>query len=173
MILDNYITLDEEFYLIQNIYNMPFSNALKRRVQQYGYKYSYDRNITNLKFADPIPEFLVFLLNRINMQFGKNFNQIIINEYIPGQGISPHIDDTTLFGDTIISVSLNTHVIMNLEEQELFLQRRSALILHGYKRYELKHGIKAKKSDIINGVKYPRSTRVSITFREIVNLSFI
>ena len=37
---------------------------------------------------------------------------MIVNEYEPGQGINPHIDNTNLFRDTIVSVSLGSPTIM-------------------------------------------------------------
>jgi alkylated DNA repair protein alkB family protein 8 len=33
-------------------------------------------------------------------------NQVTVNEYIPGQGISPHVDTHTPFGEFIFSLSL-------------------------------------------------------------------
>lgn len=37
---------------------------------------------------------------------------MIINEYEPGQGISPHIDNINLFKDIIVSLSLSSDCIM-------------------------------------------------------------
>jgi alkylated DNA repair dioxygenase AlkB len=49
------------------------------------------------------------------LELGKEicFNQLIINEYEPGQGINPHVDNTTLFTDTVVSLSLGSEAIMN------------------------------------------------------------
>jgi alkylated DNA repair dioxygenase AlkB len=60
----------------------------------------------------------------------------------------------------IVSVSLGSDIHMVIGE-EIRLERRSALILRGKWRYEIKHGIVARKSD--DGVK--RGRRVSLTFR--------
>ena len=46
------------------------------------------------------------------MQEEYLFDQLIVNEYQPGQGISPHIDNQTLFGDVVVSVSLSSNTIM-------------------------------------------------------------
>ena len=35
-------------------------------------------------------------------------DQLIINEYLPGQGIANHIDCEPCFDDTVISISLNS-----------------------------------------------------------------
>ena len=39
--------------------------------------------------------------------------QVIINEYIAGQGINPHIDDPSQFGEWIVGISLGSHTAMN------------------------------------------------------------
>lgn len=48
------------------------------------------------------------------MTTNKNikFNQLIINEYNPGQGINPHIDNPILFSSPIVSLSLGSDCIM-------------------------------------------------------------
>ena len=45
------------------------------------------------------------------MQDGTD--QTIINEYLPGQGISSHIDCEPCFEDTIVSLSLGSGCIMD------------------------------------------------------------
>ncbi len=46
-----------------------------------------------------------------------SFDQLIVNEYQPGQGISPHIDNKTLFSDIIVSLSLGSNAVMIFEKQ--------------------------------------------------------
>lgn len=93
---------------------------------------------------------------------------MIVNEYEPGQGISPHIDNVDLFEDIIVSLSLGSECVMQFEHKptgrkvEHLLRRRSALLLHKEARYEWKHGIPSRKKD--NGVD--RSTRYSLTLRK-------
>lgn len=40
------------------------------------------------------------------------FDQLIVNEYEPGQGINPHIDNIKLFKSDIASLSLGSDCIM-------------------------------------------------------------
>ena len=92
-------------------------------------------------------------------------DQLIINEYMPGQGIFPHIDDPVSFEDGIVSLSLESDIIMDFirdTKKHVMLKRRSVIVLHGDARYKWKHGITARKSDF--GLK--RSRRVSLTFRK-------
>jgi alkylated DNA repair dioxygenase AlkB len=41
------------------------------------------------------------------------------------------------------------------------------LILSGEARYDWTHEIPARKSDVINGARQPRTRRVSLTFRTV------
>lgn len=63
------------------------------------------------------------------------FDQLIINEYEPGQGISGHIDNKVLFDDIIAGLSIGSQAVMRFEKNEekydLMLERRSLLILSG------------------------------------------
>lgn len=168
MIEDNFISEDEENKLLEEILNMPFNNDLKRRTQHYGYKYPYTKNPVSLIKCDPIPNFLNNILTKLNEKFNKSFDQIIINEYLPGQGIFPHIDNPKFFGDTIISLSLGSDILMVIGDKEIDLPKNSILILQEEFRYSLKHGIVGRKKDIINGINRERHTRISITFREVL-----
>lgn len=103
--------------------------------------------------------------------FDRKPEQIIINEYEPGQGIYPHVDQRNHFGKVVVSISLGSQCIMdfvNLETKEAhqaLLLPRSICVLTGDARYKYTHGIARRKNDEINGVKVPRGTRYSITFR--------
>ncbi|MEM6811640.1 MAG: alpha-ketoglutarate-dependent dioxygenase AlkB [Pseudomonadota bacterium] len=54
------------------------------------------------------------------------------------------------------------------EKQELYLEERSLIKLAGPARKEWLHGIPARKSDIVNGLKIARKRRISITFRNVI-----
>jgi alkylated DNA repair dioxygenase AlkB len=164
--IENYITLDEEKQLIDFINTKQWSNELLRRTQHYGYKYSYN-NKNKLEKTEDIPEELLYIKEKISVDFDTTFDQLIINEYIPGQGISYHTDNIKLFDDIIISLSLGSQCYMKFkkdnQEKELLLNKCSLLILKNNARYEWKHMIPARKKDY--GVE--RDTRISITFRKI------
>jgi alkylated DNA repair dioxygenase AlkB len=153
----NYITTAQEQFLINQIDNQPWLADLKRRVQHYGYKYDYKaRKITpDLKIAD-VSDWLQIL---------PNFDQVIINEYTTGQGITPHIDCIPCFGDTICSLSLLEPCEMVLERDDIkhsiTLEPRSLLTFQGEARYKWKHSIPQRKSNI-------KGRRVSITYRQVI-----
>ena len=43
---------------------------------------------------------------------------MIVNEYEPGQGISPHIDNVKLFDAVVVSVSLGSECVMQFTQKE-------------------------------------------------------
>lgn len=155
------ITREDEQLLIANIDAQPYDTTLSRRTQQYGYRYSYGKGEGNVS-APPIPAFFDDLLSTIR---GWKPNQIIVNEYTPGQGIAAHTD-SPIFGEIIISFSLLSAVEMIVGPMSIILEPRSALVLTGEARWKHTHEIRKRKSDVINGVKTPRLRRISVTVRE-------
>ena len=98
-------------------------------------------------------------------------DQVIVNEYLPGQGISPHINCISCFGNVICSLSLLSPCVMDFIEEEkisILLEPSSLLLLTGSSRYNWKHGIAARKSDIYDSNKIIRQRRISVTFRTII-----
>jgi alkylated DNA repair dioxygenase AlkB len=174
-LINDFITPEEEQLLINLIDKSTWNLTLSRRTQHYGYEYSYTKPKSALNPAEPIPELMQFLIEKINSLFKltQPINQCIINEYMPGQGIAAHTD-SNIFGNTVISISLSSNVIMEftkpadvVDKQEELLKRRSCLVLQGDARYKWRHSIPARKSDTYKGVKTLRGRRLSITFRSV------
>lgn len=163
-IINNFITEEEEKYLLNSINNSKWDTRLSRRTQHYGYEYNYKRY--DCSKTDKIPEWCDFIINRIKTEFNNVPDQIIINEYIPGQGISPHTD-AKIFSEDIYSLSLGSDINMNFTNKtdhiEYKLNTRSLLNMRGDARHIWKHSITQRMSD--NGTK--RKTRISLTFRSI------
>jgi len=163
----NFITREEEASLVKDIDSLPWNLSLARRTQHYGKTYDYSARDTKAD-APPIPPQFDFLLDRLVEQeiLKTRPNQLIINEYVPGQGIGMHIDNVFQFQDGIVSISLHSNIAMMFTKEgapkkELLLERRSLLSLHADARYLWKHGIAARKKD--NGCL--RGRRISLTFR--------
>lgn len=159
-----YISKSEEKELIDFIDRQEWSNALSRRTQHYGYEYTY--KTPDAKETTPIPKEFQKYIKDID----SRFNQVIVNEYVPGQGISPHIDHTRLFGDTIASISLGSATIFNFdrsgyESVSLYLQPRTLIIMEDDARWKWLHSIPARKSDKVDGKIINRERRISLTFR--------
>lgn len=107
--LENYVSPVEELELLNMIDQQSWLPDLKRRCQHYGYKYDYkSKNIDMNYYIGPLPKWLNPLCAKLMHDniFTKFPDQVIVNEYIPGQGISPHIDSINSFNHTICSLSL-------------------------------------------------------------------
>ncbi|MEN9302216.1 MAG: hypothetical protein RL264_645 [Bacteroidota bacterium] len=176
VLLENFISEEEETELLNTIDSNLWSSELKRRVQHYGYRYNYKSKVIEASMhLGEVPSWLTDLSLKIDQQTKQEnkLDQFIINEYLPGQGISAHIDCVPCFGNTIFSLSLGSGCNMvftdpkTKEKISYYLPQRSLLVLKDELRYEWKHEIKAVKSDLVNAAKIPRSRRVSITFRTI------
>jgi alkylated DNA repair dioxygenase AlkB len=102
----------------------------------------------------------------------RPFDQMLINEYLPGQGIALHRDYEP-YDRTVVSVSLLAGCLMDFRRvvdgrrEALWLEPRSLLVLRDEARYEWEHGIARRKSDLVNGARTPRARRLSITFRTV------
>ena len=121
-----------------------------------------------------LPSFCQPLLDKLKTLLAHTPDQLIINEYEPGQGISHHMDKTNFFKDGIVSLSLSSDCTMEFKNRTtkeiklVRLERRSVVILTGESRYSWTHAIPARKTDKINGKSVPRTRRVSMTFRKII-----
>ena len=169
----DFITEDDERSLIEAIDQQPWLNDLKRRVQHYGYKYDYKaRAVTNEAYLGPLPDWITPVAQNLPFKPDQAPDQVIVNEYLSGQGISAHVDCVPCFNDTIASLSLGSGAVMQFinrqEKHDLFLEPRSLIILSGPARYEWTHAIPARKSDVVDGFKIERGRRVSLTFRTVI-----
>ena len=171
---EDFLSTDEEVAILSQIEKEEWDSSLKRRVQHYGYIYDYKKkNISQDSRKGELPDWLLTLEKKIKTTFNieQSFDQVIINEYEPGQGISNHIDCVPCFEDVIVSVSLLSSCVMqfskNSEKHEIILNPRSILLLSRDARYLWKHGIKAVKNDQWQNTVIPRKRRISITFRKI------
>lgn len=174
---ENFLTIPEENELVKNIDNQKWSNALKRRVQHYGHVYEYKNAVNNQdNKAIEIPDFLLKLFEKVkNNNYARDVDistlQIIVNEYLPGQGIHHHVDDPVKFGEWIVGVNLGSNVMMEFKNKttgeitKQYLHRRSIYEMKDDARYNYSHSILGKKTDSYRGFIHHRSRRVSITFR--------
>ncbi|XP_071478397.1 tRNA (carboxymethyluridine(34)-5-O)-methyltransferase ALKBH8-like [Diadema antillarum] len=154
-----------------------------RRVQHHGYEFNYATN--NVDTERPLPDGMPALYSRVIdriMETGHvkvGLDQLTINQYQPGQGIPPHVDTHSAFEDSIVSLSLNSQVVMDFGHPDgchipVVLPRRSLLVMTGEARYMWTHGITPKKTDVVPDPSSPgkltlqhRGQRTSFTFRAV------
>lgn len=174
--IPSYITPDEARMLLHCVVDSPWIHDLKRRVQHYGYRYDYKaRNVTTDLQLGPLPGWLLPLCSKLYADgyFRHVPDQVIVNEYEPGQGIAAHIDCVPCFEDTVASLSLGSACVMDFadltgKKLPLLLEQESLIILSGDARYKWRHAIAPRKTDRINGAEIRRSRRVSLTFRNVI-----
>jgi alkylated DNA repair dioxygenase AlkB len=176
MYINEFLSREEEQAIRDRLDAEEWSNTLKRRVQHFGYLYDYRaRAVTVDAYLGKLPPWLETLAERLVTRgyFVDLPDQVIANEYLPGQGISAHVDCVPCFEDTIISISLLSQCEMIFRERSrsrslaVLLHPRSGIVLKGASRYDWTHEIPARKSDVLDGKKVDRGRRISLTFRKI------
>jgi alkylated DNA repair dioxygenase AlkB len=176
--IPDFVSKEEHDFLLTEIDNQPWLYELKRRVQHYGYKYDYKFHKINrsMRIAN-LPSWLKNFADKLKQRelFNEVPDQVIVNEYLPGQGITNHVDCPPCFSHTIASLSLGSRCVMNFtnkdDEREIIpylLDVRSIVVLKEDARYNWMHGIKLAKSDNYFGHKIKRERRVSLTFRKVI-----
>lgn len=171
-IVPNLIDTDAERLLVQSIDGQEWSTALSRRVQHYGWRYDYKRRSVRADdYLGLLPEFLGPLVERVAQECGLVADQAIVNEYLPGQGIAPHVDCEPCFGPIIAMVALASDVQLDFVELSsgadwsVAFARRSLVALTGPARSSWSHAIAKRRRD--SRFDITRQRRVSVTFRTI------
>ncbi|MEO1013973.1 MAG: alpha-ketoglutarate-dependent dioxygenase AlkB [Pseudomonadota bacterium] len=173
-LIEDFVSPSVESALLRETNAGEWDAALKRRVRHFGWRYDYSkRGVGEGAFLGPFPPWLKDLVIRVGVIAGAEFDQAIVNEYLPGQGIAPHVDSPA-FCDVVASLSLGSATVMAFDDSEterrteLSLPPRSLLVLTGQARWRWRHGIAPRKSDVVEGRRVSRGRRVSITFRTVM-----
>lgn len=160
ILIDDFVTSKEEEFILnlikfadgneeEDTVEINYSSTLKhRKVKHYGYEFKYSTN--NVDLSEPIeqiPQELDFLWERLRNASSENQNyidfvpdQLTINCYEPGQGIPPHVDTHSAFEDGILSLSLQSSIVMEFKNESniswnVILKRRSLCIMLGESRF--------------------------------------
>ncbi|CAH2084380.1 unnamed protein product [Euphydryas editha] len=189
-----FITPEEEKHILSNIYAAPkpkWTQLSNRRLQNWG-------GIPHNKgmIAEEIPKWLQTYLDKIhslNLMNGNKPNHVLVNEYLPEQGILPHLDGS-LFYPTITTISVRSHTVLKFLQpvsNECFtltpvfsflLEPRSLLVLQDKLFNYYLHSIEEVSEDILDdsianlnmcsdkyvkGTSVARDTRISLTIRHV------
>lgn len=172
-----------------------YKSDINRETIMYGFKYDYsirEPQTRVLEIAPPPPK---ILQNFGDLLYKYGFlstppNQIIINKYLPGQGIGKHRDHHPIFADGIATLSLGSGVYMDFERYgrqdvkascndvsspiSVYLSPGDLVVMTGDARYAYSHEIKKRKSDLIPSTndtkptRVNRGVRISVTFRHVI-----
>lgn len=154
--LGDYVSDGEQNTLLGCIDAQPWATDLKRRVQHYGFRYDYKRRTVDQSITlGSLPDWAAELAERLLHEgiTPARSDQLIVNEYLPGQGIASHIDCEPCFGGVVCSLSLGSACTMvfthatNGRQEQIRLASRSLLVLSGEARYEWRHAIPARLTD--------------------------
>ncbi|RHY29451.1 hypothetical protein DYB32_005123 [Aphanomyces invadans] len=150
-IIEGFLSPDEEATILGAIDSRPFETSIQRRVQHYGFAFRYDtRDVDADAPLGPMPDFCASVLTRLELLRPDiaTPNQVTVNEYLPGQGIAPHIDTPGVFTEYIASLSLGSDIVMDFRlasnpniVKHILLRRGSMCLMVGEARYLWKHGI--------------------------------
>lgn len=178
-----FITKEEEQDLVDEIDKRKWSRQLKRKVQQYGWRYDYrQREIDVSMHLGELPDWATALAQRLVDEglVDEPPDQLIVNEYLGSQGISPHIDQPRSFAEKVATISLLetwSMVFRDCDTKRKIgkpLERRSVAVFTGDARYRWTHEIPGRKYEReLVGEKrrrVRRDRRISLTFRKVTGV---
>ncbi|KAJ9598243.1 hypothetical protein L9F63_011064 [Diploptera punctata] len=163
--IPNFITEEEEKRIIDQVNGAPkpkWTQLSHRRLQNWG--------------GIPHPRGMIWLtvfterVGKLNLFGGKQPNHVLVNEYLPGQGIMPHLDGP-LFYPTVTTISCGSNAKLEFFEPRadndnsshfeesaqqiasLLLERRSLVVLQDDMYTKYLHSIAEVHSDTIQGTE--------------------
>ncbi|MFC1226214.1 alpha-ketoglutarate-dependent dioxygenase AlkB [Pedobacter sp. BG31] len=174
LIYPDFISEALEQQLIAEIDAQPWMVDYARRLQYYGFRNELEAPYALIGIPLPIPPAISKVAQKIFTE--KNLehapDQVIINEYQPGEGIRPH-KDRNYYENQICGLNLASGYIMRFtkvkggEVVDIEIPVRSLYIMQDDARKKWNHGIPPRKKDLINGVIRHRGRRLSITYRKV------
>tara|TARA_B100001093_G_C26779961_1_gene994138 strand:+ start:125 stop:670 length:546 start_codon:yes stop_codon:yes gene_type:complete len=174
-IVKDFISVDEENKLLSIVKNLEWNGTLLRKSKHFGYNYNYKtKTITREDYLGSLPDWIEPYIKKMIIKglIHKDPNQITVNRYLPGEGISPHIDVTSIFDNQLYSISLGSGCNMNFKKDDeyhsYYLPSRAFMLMENDARYKYKHSIKRDTCDIVDNKTVYRETRYSITFRNVI-----
>ncbi|KAH7729494.1 Oxoglutarate/iron-dependent dioxygenase [Aphelenchoides avenae] len=195
--IPGFITAEEEEYLLEKVNTAPkpkWQTLSNRRLQNWGGLVGKKALIPD----DDLPEWLNETIDKImSVQNGfpsnRRPNHVLVNEYLPGQGIMPHTDGPAFY-PMVSTISLGSHTLLDFYEPisegevrpwveryvgSVLLEPRSLILITDTAYSRLLHGISVRDNDtmherifnrpdtLAHGTKLTRTTRVSLTIRNV------
>ncbi|KAM5295788.1 alpha-ketoglutarate-dependent dioxygenase alkB homolog 6 isoform 2-T2 [Glossophaga mutica] len=112
----DFISKEEEEYLLRQVFNAPkpkWTQLSGRKLQNWG-GLPHPQGM--------VPERLPLWLQRyvdkvsdLSLFGGLPANHVLVNQYLPGEGIMPH-EDGPLYYPTVSTISLGSHTMLDLYE---------------------------------------------------------
>ena len=168
----NFLSNSMENELLNEIDSQKWFFDYYIRLKYYVYRNELEKPYDLVEFPVPMPP----LIKQLSQEIVNRHilitqpDQVIINEYLPGQGIRPH-KDRNYFENQICGINLGSGCIMRFikgaDVVDIEVPRRSLYVMQDEVRYKWKHAIPPRKKDIIDGNIQHRERRWSITYRKV------
>jgi alkylated DNA repair dioxygenase AlkB len=161
--------------LIKEIDSQAWVIDYDRRLQYYGYRNELESPYDLIPFPVAMPPLIYELSENLAEQkiLSMQPDQVIINEYAPGEGLRPH-KDRNYFENQICGVNLGSGCIMRFikiaggDVVDVEVPRRSVYVMQDDARYKWNHSIPSRKKDVVDGNVKHRERRLSITYRKVI-----
>jgi alkylated DNA repair protein alkB family protein 8 len=165
--------MEEE--LIHEIDSQTWVVDYNRRLQYYGYRNELEAPYSLISIPVLMPPLIERLSQNLLEQkiISLQPDQVIINEYAPGEGLRPH-KDRNYFENQICGVALGSGCIMRYikikggDVVDVEVPRRSIYVMQDDARYKSNHSIPPRKKDVVEGRVKHRERRLSITYRKVI-----
>ncbi|XP_042523996.1 alpha-ketoglutarate-dependent dioxygenase alkB homolog 6 isoform X1 [Dipodomys spectabilis] len=165
----DFISKEEEEYLLRQVFNAPkpkWTQLSGRKLQNWG-GLPHPRGMVPEKLPPWLQRY-VDKVSDLGLFGGLPANHVLVNQYLPGEGIMPH-EDGPLYYPTVSTISLGSHTVLDFYEPRqpeddnpieqprppprpatsLLLERRSLLVLRGPAYARLLHGITPARADLL------------------------
>jgi alkylated DNA repair protein alkB family protein 8 len=175
LLYPDFISQSMEEELINEIDSQIWVVDYDRRLQYYGYRNELEAPYDLIPFPVSMPP-LIDKLSRIIVEqkiVSLQPDQVIINEYAPGEGLRPH-KDRNYFENQICGVALGSGCTMRFIKMagkdvvDVEVPRRYVYVMQDDARYKWYHSIPPRKKDIVDGTVKHRERRLSITYRKVI-----
>ncbi|MCC9168798.1 alpha-ketoglutarate-dependent dioxygenase AlkB [Pontibacter harenae] len=175
LLYHDFISKSMEDELINEIDSQIWVVDYNRRLQYYGYRNELEAPYNLVEFPVPMPPLIYQLSQQAVEQNIVSIqpDQVILNEYFPGEGLRPH-KDRNYFENQICGVNLGSGCIMKFikikggDVVDVEVPTRSAYVMQDEARYKWNHSIPSRKKDIVDGIVKHRERRLSITYRKVI-----
>ncbi|CAF1623388.1 unnamed protein product, partial [Didymodactylos carnosus] len=172
-LIADFIDEKEETELVNEIdQDLWIPSQSGRLKQDFGVKVNFKKQIVKYNMFTGMPSYAQMLIERIKKnRFFQDFQAVelcnldYVNER--GSSIDPHIDNTWIWGERLVTLNLLSDTIICLTNNEIKnsivyipLPRRWLFTLYSDARYDYMHSIQRQ---------HIQSRRVAITLREFVN----
>jgi alkylated DNA repair dioxygenase AlkB len=168
-----FVTASEGQALLDAIDGEPWRPQELRRVQHYGYAHDNGaKRIDGSMCLGELPPWSTTVVERLRAH--TRANQLTVDEYRPGQGSRSHVENIPCYGDVIATITLGSTCVVTLDRTgrrdryDHPLTPGSLVLLDGAARFFWRHGIRARKLDVIDGRTVRRTRLVTLTFRRVL-----